>query len=132
MFVISRQTRSEASAICTEAALGNGLVAIPTELHHAYIVSQIAMQPELRVNSSTSYNDYWTSGENVIDGVWTWSTTLQPFNYTKFWPEHNPSTGYVSLYDNRNINPSPYYDWDSRLSPETSQRSICQHFVLSS
>ncbi|CAH1781565.1 unnamed protein product [Owenia fusiformis] len=81
MFVTSQLTRSEASAFCTEAALGNGLVAIPTELHHAYIVSQIVMQPELR---TADYQKFWTSGENVIDGVWTWSTTVQPFNYTNF------------------------------------------------
>ncbi|CAH1781567.1 unnamed protein product [Owenia fusiformis] len=129
MFVTAELTRSEASTFCTEGALGNGLVAIPTELHHAHIVGQIVMQTELRASSSSSQY-YWTSGEN-FSGLWTWGTSLEPFNYTKFWTGSTPSTGFLALYESRSASPSPYYDWISTTSITNAYRSICQHFIVS-
>ncbi|CAH1798444.1 unnamed protein product [Owenia fusiformis] len=41
MFVMSPMTRTEASTFCTEVALGNGLVAVETELDHMSIVAKI-------------------------------------------------------------------------------------------
>ncbi|CAH1781566.1 unnamed protein product, partial [Owenia fusiformis] len=132
MFVTALLPRGEASAFCTEGALGNGLVAVETELHHAFIVGQIVMQRELRAPFNT-LNQYWTSGSNVADGTWTWTTTLRPFNYTKFWEGtgQDPS-GFVSLYDNRASNPSLYYDWFPSFAVEEVHRSICQHFIVNS
>ncbi|CAH1798442.1 unnamed protein product, partial [Owenia fusiformis] len=115
MFVLTGMSRSEAAAFCTEAAVGNGLVAVENELDQSYIVAQIVMQPELRTPVSdpaeNNNNNYWTSAENIIDGTWRWGTTQAAMNYTKFYEENPYASGYLTLWDNTRETPPSFFDW---------------------
>ncbi|CAH1788151.1 unnamed protein product [Owenia fusiformis] len=126
---LTELTHREASEFCRETQ--GGLVVIEDAYDHAYLVGHIVMQPELRAQSASS-TLYWTSGTNLVDEVWTWSTTGQYMNFTKFSEQTNPDvSGYMGLFDDRQGSPSSYYDWwvyPAYGAPQKG-RFICQHKI---